>query len=194
MVSSTIAPTQAGFASLRLGRATQTVVGRLLRHWDSKNIKKCSIGKPATLCCNGRAPPVARTRVEVLVDDGTNYATIAIAAKGILALADGISNMTTDEVDLRYLDQQINRKKTNSATALLPICQVNIGGEGGLARAVRQLQGRRFVIHVIKANTFSSRTCPFIVLGITDYARDEPHNNVSDPCAAVDSRGPKENH
>ncbi|CAN8279060.1 unnamed protein product [Cochlearia groenlandica] len=175
MVSSTIAPTQAGFASLRLGRATQTVVGRLLRHWDSKNIKKW-------------------TRVEVLVDDGTNYATVAIAAKGILALADDISNMTTDEVDLRYLDQQINRKKTNSATALLPICQVNIGGEGGLARAVRQLQGRRFVIHVIKANTFSSRTCPFIVLGITDYARDEPHNNVSDPCAAVDSRGPKENH
>ncbi|CAN8277364.1 unnamed protein product [Cochlearia groenlandica] len=90
-----------------------------------------SIGKPATLCCNGRAPPVARTRVEVLVDDGTNYATLAIAAKDILALADGISNMTTDEV--------------------------NIGGEGGLARAVRQLQGRRFVIHVIKANTFSSR-------------------------------------
>ncbi|CAN8243423.1 unnamed protein product [Cochlearia groenlandica] len=40
MASLDIVRAQTGFEALCLGRSDQTIVGRLLRYWDSKNIKK----------------------------------------------------------------------------------------------------------------------------------------------------------
>lgn len=40
------------FDDLRLGRSSQDVVGRLLRFWDARNIKK--------LCIHGHSRPLAR--------------------------------------------------------------------------------------------------------------------------------------
>uniref|UniRef100_M4E6X0 Uncharacterized protein n=1 Tax=Brassica campestris TaxID=3711 RepID=M4E6X0_BRACM len=40
MASSGVVLAHSAFDGLRLGRSAQFVVGRLLRFWDSKNIKK----------------------------------------------------------------------------------------------------------------------------------------------------------
>ncbi|CAN8302554.1 unnamed protein product [Cochlearia groenlandica] len=86
-------------------------------------------------------------RVELLIDDGTNYATLSVAYKDIFKLTGKSAyNLLADEVN----------------------------GDAGNDRpgALEKLRGRAYMFHVIVADKFMSRTCPFTVCGMSDLIGD----------------------
>ncbi|CDY20233.1 BnaC09g30060D [Brassica napus] len=104
-------------------------------------------------------------RVELLVDDGNNYAIVVVLNKEMLKLT-----------------------KQDAATLLLN--EVNIGGDGKLPQCIEELEGQTFIFHihvspnnsVLPSNSASSH-CPFTVSAISGKITTEDFNNSETPYA-----------
>ncbi|KAL0656448.1 hypothetical protein Bca4012_077032 [Brassica carinata] len=98
-------------------------------------------------------------RVEILVDDGNNYAIVVVLNKEMLKLT-----------------------KQDAATLFLN--EVNSGGDGKLPQCIEELEGQTFIfhIHVSPSNSASSH-CPFTVSAISGKITTEDFNNNETPYA-----------
>ncbi|CAN8320507.1 unnamed protein product [Cochlearia groenlandica] len=107
-----------------------------------------AIADPWKLCSSNSSSNVERHRVELLVDDVTNYATLSVTYKDILKLTErNASHLLADEV--------------NS----------DVGNDR--SGALEQLRGRVYVFHVLVAEKFMTRTCPFTVCGMSEFVGEK---------------------
>lgn len=104
-------------------------------------------------------------RVEILVDDGNNYAIVVVLNKEMLKL-------TKQDAATLFLNEVISKPqtliKTVAITQISKKLQVNSGGDGKLPQCIEELEGQTFIfhIHVSPSNSASSH-CPFTVSAIS---------------------------
>ncbi|CAF1757576.1 unnamed protein product [Brassica napus] len=126
-------------------------------------------------------------RVELLVDDGNNYATVVVLNKEMLKL-------TKQDAATLLLNEVISKPqtliKTVAITQISKKLQVNIGGDGKLPQCIEELEGQTFIFHihvspnnsVLPSNSASSH-CPFTVSAISGKITTEDFNNSETPYA-----------
>ncbi|KAG2308563.1 hypothetical protein Bca52824_028311 [Brassica carinata] len=97
-------------------------------------------------CHDTNAIGVVRYQVEILVDDGSNYATFLVLDKDMFKLT----------------------KKMQQ------LCLLMSGNGNNLPPSLAQLRGRDFVFHVrVTPDKFTTNTRPFTVCGISDILNNE---------------------
>ncbi|CAN6819961.1 unnamed protein product [Brassica oleracea] len=126
-------------------------------------------------------------RVELLVDDGNNYATVVVLNKEMLKL-------TKQDAATLLLNEVISKPqtliKTVAITQISKRLQVNSGGDGKLPQCIEELEGHTFIFHihvspsnsVLPSNSASSH-CPFTVSAISGKITTEDFNNNETPYA-----------
>ncbi|KAF2534512.1 hypothetical protein F2Q70_00029348 [Brassica cretica] len=125
----------------------------------SKEIEQSGATLHCNRCFNSNINGVVRYSVELLVDDGNNYATAVVLNKEMLKLT-----------------------KQDAATLLLN--EVNSDGDGKLSQCIKELEGHTFIfhIHVSPSNSASSHR-PFTVSPISGKITTEDFNNNETPYA-----------
>ncbi|KAL0846335.1 hypothetical protein Bca101_019581 [Brassica carinata] len=114
-----------------------------------KKFEKTATSLACNQCDNPNATGVVRYRVELLVDDGSNYATFLVYDKDMLKL--------TKQPAATLLDNEVNLALRNK----LPEC-------------LAELIGRDFVYHVrVTACKFKTNSPTFTVSGISDVCNYE---------------------
>ncbi|KAF3488914.1 hypothetical protein F2Q69_00052417, partial [Brassica cretica] len=126
-------------------------------------------------------------RVEILVDDGNNYAIVVVLNKEMLKL-------TKQDAATLFLNEVISKPqtliKTVAITQISKKLQVNSGGDRKLPQCIEELEGQTFIFHihvspsnsVLPSNSASSH-CPFTVSAISGKITTEDFNNNETPYA-----------
>ncbi|CAN6935389.1 unnamed protein product [Brassica oleracea] len=120
-----------------------------------------------------------RYRVELLVDDGNNYAIVVVLNKEMLKLTkQDAANLLLNEV----ISKPQTLIKTVAITQISIQLQVNSGVNGKLPKCIEELEGQTFIFHirVSPSNSASSR-CPFTVSAISGQITTEVFNNNETP-------------
>ncbi|WZZ33032.1 hypothetical protein YC2023_016433 [Brassica napus] len=109
-------------------------------------------------CGNTNDTGVVRYRVELLVDDGNNYATFVVFNKEMLEM-------------------------TNQHAATLFLNEVNVGLDDKLPQCVSGLEGQTFVFHIrVKPCNSTQNYSPFTVSAISHNIDTKDFNIKESPC------------
>uniref|UniRef100_A0A0D3D386 Replication protein A 70 kDa DNA-binding subunit B/D first OB fold domain-containing protein n=1 Tax=Brassica oleracea var. oleracea TaxID=109376 RepID=A0A0D3D386_BRAOL len=145
----------------------------------SKEIEKSGATLHCNRCFNSNITGVVRYRVELLVDDGNNYAIVVVLNKEMLKLTkQDAANLLLNEV----ISKPQTLIKTVAITQISIQLQVNSGVNGKLPKCIEELEGQTFIFHirVSPSNSASSR-CPFTVSAISGQITTEDFNNYETP-------------
>ncbi|KAF3593538.1 hypothetical protein DY000_02020868 [Brassica cretica] len=145
----------------------------------SKEIEKSGATLHCNRCFNSNITGVVRYRVELLVDDGNNYAIVVVLNKEMLKLTkQDAANMLLNEV----ISKPQTLIKTVAITQISIQLQVNSGVNGKLPKCIEELEGQTFIFHirVSPSNSASSR-CPFTVSAISGKITTKDFNNNETP-------------
>ncbi|XP_013589668.1 PREDICTED: uncharacterized protein LOC106298129 [Brassica oleracea var. oleracea] len=144
-----------------------------------KEIEKSGATLHCNRCFNSNITGVVRYRVELLVDDGNNYAIVVVLNKEMLKLTkQDAANLLLNEV----ISKPQTLIKTVAITQISIQLQVNSGVNGKLPKCIEELEGQTFIFHirVSPSNSASSR-CPFTVSAISGQITTEDFNNNETP-------------
>ncbi|KAF2551575.1 hypothetical protein F2Q68_00033720 [Brassica cretica] len=145
----------------------------------SKEIEKSGATLHCNRCFNSNITGVVRYRVELLVDDGNNYAIVVVLNKEMLKLTkQDAANLLLNEV----ISKPQTLIKTVAITQISIQLQVNSGVNGKLPKCIEELEGQTFIFHirVSPSNSASSR-CPFTVSAISGKITTKDFNNNETP-------------
>nr|VDD61550.1 unnamed protein product [Brassica oleracea] len=145
----------------------------------SKEIEKSGATLHCNRCFTSNITGVVRYRVELLVDDGNNYAIVVVLNKEMLKLTkQDAANLPLNEV----ISKPQTLIKTVAITQISIQLQVNSGVNGKLPKCIEELEGQTFIFHirVSPSNSASSR-CPFTVSAISGQITTEDFNNNETP-------------
>ncbi|KAL0647319.1 hypothetical protein Bca4012_045610 [Brassica carinata] len=124
----------------------------------SKEMVKSAASLRCDQCGNTNDTGVVRYRVELLVDDGNNYATFVVFDKEMLEM-------------------------TNQHAATLFLSEVNVGLDDKLPQCVSGLEGQTFVFHIrVKPCNSTQNYSPFTVSAISHNIDTKDFNIKESPC------------